>query len=66
MSRGFRLGTESCSVTKVPVSDCPVPRSNGAKTVPNEFGLSSNFSRAVQENLALLSYLDFLVLSFEK
>jgi hypothetical protein len=46
MSRGFRLGTESCSVTKVPVSDCLVPRSNGAKTVPNEFGLSLNFSRA--------------------
>jgi hypothetical protein len=45
-SRSFRLGTESCSVTKVLVSDCWVPRSNGAKTVPNEFGLSSNFSRA--------------------
>jgi hypothetical protein len=28
------------------VSDCLVPRSNGAKTMPNEFGLSSNFSRA--------------------
>jgi hypothetical protein len=46
MSRGFRLGTESCSGTKVPVSECLVPRTNGAKTVPNEFGLSSNFSRA--------------------
>jgi hypothetical protein len=46
MSRGFRLGTERCSVTKVPVSDGRVPRSNGAKTVPNEFGLSSNFSKA--------------------
>jgi hypothetical protein len=45
-SRSFRLGIESCSVTKVPVSDCLVPRSNGAQTVPNEFGLSSNFSRA--------------------
>jgi hypothetical protein len=36
----------SCSVTKVPVSECLVPRSNCAKTVSNEFGLSSNFSRA--------------------
>ena len=44
-SRGFRLGTGSCSVTKVPVSECLVPRSSCAKTVPNEFGLSSNFSR---------------------
>jgi hypothetical protein len=46
MSRGFRLGTKSCSVTKVPVSDSRVPRTNGAKTVPNDFGLSSYFSRA--------------------
>jgi hypothetical protein len=45
-SRGFRLGTGSCSVTKVPVSECLVPRSNCAKTVSNEFGLSSNFSMA--------------------
>jgi hypothetical protein len=45
-SRGFRLGTESCSVTKVPVSNSRVPRSNGAKTLLNDFGLSSNFSRA--------------------
>jgi hypothetical protein len=44
-SRGFRLGTGSCSVTKVPVSECLVPRSNCAKTMSNEFGLSSNFSR---------------------
>jgi hypothetical protein len=44
--RGFRLGTWSCSVTKVPVSECLVPRSNCAKTVSNEFGSSSNFSRA--------------------
>jgi hypothetical protein len=50
-SRGFRLGTGSCSVTKVPVSDmvpvseCLVLRSNCAKTMSNEFGLSSNFSR---------------------
>ena len=42
---GFRLGTGSCSVTKVPVSECLVPRSSCAKTMPNEFGLSSNFSR---------------------
>jgi hypothetical protein len=46
MSRGFSLGIESCSVTKVLVSDCLVPRSNSAKTMPKEFGLSSNFSRA--------------------
>jgi hypothetical protein len=46
MSRGFRLGIESCSVTKVPVSDSQVPRTNGAKIVPNYFCLSSNFSRA--------------------
>jgi hypothetical protein len=46
MSHGFRLGTESCSVTKVPVSDSRVLRSNGAKTVLKDFGLSSNFSRA--------------------
>jgi hypothetical protein len=46
MSHGFRLGTESCSVTKVPVSDGRVPRTNGAKIMPNDFGLSSNFSRA--------------------
>jgi hypothetical protein len=45
-SRGFRLGTESCSVTKVPVSDSRVPRTNGAKVVLNDFSLSSNFSRA--------------------
>jgi hypothetical protein len=45
-SRGFRLGTGSCSVTKVPVSECLVLRSNCAKTVSNEFGLSSKFSRA--------------------
>ena len=43
---GFRLGTGSCSVTKVPVSECLVPRLSCAKTVSNEFGLSSNFSRA--------------------
>jgi hypothetical protein len=43
---GFRLGTRSCSVTKVPVSECLVPRSICAKTMSNEFGLSSNFSRA--------------------
>jgi hypothetical protein len=46
MSRGFRLGIESCSVPKVPVSDSRVPRTNGAKIVPNGFCLSSNFSRA--------------------
>jgi hypothetical protein len=46
MLRGFRLGTESCSITKVLVSDSRVPRTNGAKTVPNDFGLSLNFSRA--------------------
>jgi hypothetical protein len=45
MSRGFRLGIGSCSVTKVPVSECLVPRLNYAKTMSNEFGLSSNFSR---------------------
>jgi hypothetical protein len=45
-SRGFRLGTGSCNDTNLPVSDSRVPRSNGVKTVPNEFGLSSNFSRA--------------------
>ena len=45
-SHGFRLGTGSCNVTKLLVSDSRVPRSNGAKNVPNEFGLSSNFSRA--------------------
>jgi hypothetical protein len=44
-SHSFRLGIGSCSVTKVPVSECLVPRSNCAKTVSNEFGLSSNFSR---------------------
>jgi hypothetical protein len=44
--RNFRLGTGSCSVTKVPVSECLVPRSNYAKTMSNEFGLSSKFSRA--------------------
>jgi hypothetical protein len=27
------------------VSECLVPRSSCAKTMPNEFGLSSNFSR---------------------
>ena len=43
---GFRLGTGSCSVTKVPVSECLVPRSICAKTMSNEFGLSSNFSSA--------------------
>jgi hypothetical protein len=43
---GFRLGTESCSVTKVPVSDGRVLRTNGAKVVPNDFCLSSNFFRA--------------------
>ena len=42
---GFRLGTGSCSVTKVPVSECLVPRLSCAKTVSNEFGLSSKFSR---------------------
>jgi hypothetical protein len=45
-SRGFRLGTGSYSVTKVPVLECLVPRSNCAKTVSNEFGLGSKFSRA--------------------
>ena len=45
MTCGFRLGTGSCSVTKVPVSECLVPRLSCAKTVPNEFGLSSNFPR---------------------
>jgi hypothetical protein len=34
-SRGFRLGTGSCSVTKLPVSECLVPKSNCAKTVSN-------------------------------
>jgi hypothetical protein len=44
-SCGFRLGTGSCSVTKVPVLECLVLRSNCAKTMSNEFGLSSKFSR---------------------
>ena len=42
---GFRLGTGSCSVTKVPVSECLVPRLSCAKTVSKGFGLSSNFPR---------------------
>jgi hypothetical protein len=42
---GFRLGTGSCSVTKVLVSECLVPRLSFAKTVSNGFGLSSNFPR---------------------
>jgi hypothetical protein len=44
-SLGFRLGTGSCSITKVPVSERLVPRSSCAKTVSNEFDLSSKFSR---------------------
>jgi hypothetical protein len=62
-SRGFRLGTESCSVTKVLVSDCLVLRSNGAKTVPNEFGLSSNFSTACSRKFG--TTLIFGLLGFE-
>jgi hypothetical protein len=46
MLRGFRLGTESCSVTKVLVSDSRVPRTNCAKIMSNGFYLSSNFTRA--------------------
>jgi hypothetical protein len=46
MLRGFRLGTESCSVTKVPVSDSRVLRTNCAKIMSNGFCLSSNFTRA--------------------
>jgi hypothetical protein len=46
MSRGFRLGTGSCNVAKLPVSDSRVPRSNYAKIVSNDFCLSSNFTRA--------------------
>jgi hypothetical protein len=63
MSHGFRLGTESCSVTKVPVSECLVPRSNGAKTVPNGFGLGSNFSRACSRKFG--TTLIFGLLGFE-
>jgi hypothetical protein len=62
-SHGFRLGTESCSVTKVPVSECLVPRSNGPKTMPNEFGLSSNFSRACSRKFS--TTLIFGLLGFE-
>jgi hypothetical protein len=46
MLRGFRLGTESCGVTKVLVLDSRVPRTNCAKIMPNGICLSSNFSRA--------------------
>jgi hypothetical protein len=62
-SRSFRLGTGSCSVTKVLVSECLVPRSNGAKIVPNEFGLSSNFSRACSRKFS--TTLIFGLLGFE-
>jgi hypothetical protein len=45
------------------VSDCLVPRSNGAKTVPNDFGLSSNFSRACSRKFG--TTLIFGLLGFE-
>jgi hypothetical protein len=46
MLRGFRLGTESCSVTKLLVSDSRVPRTNCAKIMSNGFCLSLDFTRA--------------------
>jgi hypothetical protein len=46
MLRSFRLGTGSCNVAKLPVSDSRVPRTNCAKIVSNGFCLSSNFTRA--------------------
>jgi hypothetical protein len=63
MLRGFRLGTESCSVTKVQVSDSQVPRTNCAKIVPNGFCLSSNFSRACSRKFG--ATLIFGVFGFE-
>jgi hypothetical protein len=62
-SHGFRLGTGSCNVTKSPESDSRVPRSNGAKTVPNEFGFSSNFSKACSRKFG--TTLIFGLFSFE-
>jgi hypothetical protein len=46
MLRGFRLGTGSCNVAKLLVSDSRVPRTNCAKIMSNGFCLSSNFTRA--------------------
>jgi hypothetical protein len=66
MSRGFRLGTRSCSVTKVPVSECLVPRSNYAKTVPNEFGLSSNFSKMCSREFGTTLIFGFPSFEFRK
>ena len=63
---GFRLGTGSCSVTKVPVSECLVPRSNCAKTVSNEFGLSSNFSRMCSREFGTTLIFGFPSFEFRK
>jgi hypothetical protein len=65
-SRGFRLGTGSCIVTKLRVSDSRVPRSNGAKTVPNEFDLSSNFSRACSRKFDTTLIFGLLRFEFRK
>jgi hypothetical protein len=62
-SRDFRLGTGSCSITKVPVLECLVPRSNCAKTMSNEFGLSSKFSRVCSRKFG--TTLIFGLLGFE-
>jgi hypothetical protein len=63
---GFRLGSQSCSVTKVPVSDILVSRTNGAKTVPNDFGLSSNFSRACSRKFGTVSIFGLFGFKFWK
>jgi hypothetical protein len=66
MLRGFRLGTESCSVTNVPVSDSQVPTTNYAKIMSNGFCLSSNFTRACSRKFGATFIFGFFGFEFWK
>jgi hypothetical protein len=46
--------------------DCLVPRSNSAKFVPNEFGLSSNFSQPCSRKFGTTLIFGLLGFEFSK